>query len=81
MFEQLDAPLDNLDPDSNYFDDLFPSLNNSAQQSKYYTISDFNHNFQLNSNSLTILSYNIRSYMQNSDVFLAILGKIRFLKF
>ena len=60
----------NLDPDENYFDELFPSISDSSQ-SPYFTISEFNSLCKDSDNKITILSYNIRSFNSNADNFFA----------
>ena len=62
---------DELDPDNNYFEALFPSLT-SDETSNYVTIDKF---FDLQKNfpdGLSIFHLNIRSYNANSDQFFAL---------
>lgn len=59
--------LSEIDPDVNYFDDL---VNNSGSETKYISNNDFG-NLIKNTDLLSILSYNIRSFHANSDYFTA----------
>ena len=75
MNDSIRNLFENLDPDSNYFDDLFPSLE-LGTQSNYFTLSEFSSLCTQSPNSKTILSYNIRSFNRNSDTFLASFDQI-----
>ena len=57
--------LDIFDPDINYFDNQFDCIE-STIQSNYINISDFN-KIPHDSNKLSLISYNIRSFAANSD--------------
>ena len=61
--------LDDIDPDNNFFDELNQNL--SCNNSKFISIDDYN-NFSviLEDNCLTLMSYNIRSFCANSEIFL-----------
>lgn len=61
-----------IDPDANYFSNLFDDLT-SSQQSNYISINDFQQNFikDHNANSFKIITYNIRSFRANSDTMFA----------
>ena len=60
---------ENLDPDYNYFEELFSDIS-QANSSGYFSVGEYNDHFSCNnSNFLTILSYNIRSYNSNYDQF------------
>ena len=60
---------ENLDPDLNYFEELFRDLN-LTNTSSYFSVTEYNDNYSKNfSNYLTILSYNIRSFNSNYDYF------------
>ena len=63
------SPLDEIDPESNYFDEVFTSesyLNNS----KYFSLNEFKNYLQSDANYFNFLNYNIRSFTRNSDEFL-----------
>ena len=62
--------IDNIDPDENYFDHIFPSIN-ASEQSKYFTSSQFNSLCLQYPNSITILNFNIRSFTKNSNLLFA----------
>ena len=70
MSENINGFLNRIDPDENYFDELFPSINESGH-SKYFTISEFSSLCSNSQNSITILNYNIRSFNCNSNSFFA----------
>ena len=70
MVDHLNGFFSNLDPEENYFDQLFPSIG-SSEQSKYYTLSEFNLLMSQNQLPTTILTYNIRSFNCNSNYFFA----------
>ena len=57
--------LDIFDPDINYFDNQFDCIE-STIQSNYINISNFN-KIPHDSNKLSLISYNIRSFAANSD--------------
>ena len=59
-----------VDPDSNYFDGLFDSLATS-QQSNYVSVSEYN-TAMSNSDSISFMAYNIRSFKANSNTFFPI---------
>ena len=54
------------DPDVNYFNNYFDNYD-SANQSNYITISDYQNIATQNKDSFKIISYNIRSFNANSD--------------
>ena len=70
MNENFNRMNQDIDPDENYFDNLFPFIN-STEQSKYVTLSEFNSFNNPSSKFLTILSFNIRSFNANSNLFFA----------
>ena len=66
MPDESERFLNNIDPDSNYFNSYFDSIA-SQNQSNYININDYT-SFRTTRN-FTIMSYNIRSYNANSDSF------------
>ena len=60
--------LNEIDPDANYINDAFPSLNSCAQ-SKYTSVEDFNGIISGPKPILSFISYNVRSFNANSDEF------------
>ena len=63
--------LDEIDPDSNFFNEFYENFNNFHQPS-YLSVDECN---QLNTSSevyFTILNYGVKSFRQNSDCFLSI---------
>jgi hypothetical protein len=59
--------LHDIDPDENFLNNIFPSLDN-INQSEYYTIERYNSKFS-NSTDLTAFHCNVRSYRANVDYF------------
>jgi len=54
-----------LDPDINYFNDLYDSLNNTYN-SNYFDSNSFNESIKtLNNNMVTLINFNIRSFNKN----------------
>ena len=67
--------LTEVDPDDNFFDSLFPSLN-MDRQSSYYSIQAYNNQFVRN-DCLTMVSANIRSLNAHYDEFISFLNSFR----
>ena len=67
---------DDIDPDNNFFDELNQNL--SCNNSKFISIDDYN-NFSviLEDNCLTLMSYNIRSFCANSEIFLGMFINVK----
>ena len=61
--------LENIDPETNYLGDFLHTV-----QSNYHTVQDYKTIVQSSMNVLTLVNYNIRSFIQNSDNFLPIFG-------
>ena len=61
---------DSIDPDIHYVHDFQNSIN-----SNYYPVDQFLDQVNKNSDKLTIVNYNIRSFRKNADTFLPILQK------
>ena len=59
-----------IDPDCNYFSDIFQDIG-SDLHSKYETVETYSLKAQ-NSENFTCMSYNIRSFLANSDSFFSI---------
>ena len=70
LLENFDRMNQNIDPDENYFNNLFPFIN-FTEQSKYVTLSEFHSFHNPSSNFWNILSFNIRSFNANSNLFFA----------
>lgn len=68
--------MDELDPDSNFFDDYYATLN-VDRQSNYYDMDRVGQVLNENNNNLTILNYNIRSFYRNFDEFQCVFGDIQ----
>ena len=68
MTDRLSNVFNDNDPDEDYFDNLFPSINVS-QQSKYLALFDFNTLCSSSTNLIYILNFNIRSFNANSNFF------------
>ena len=64
-----------IDPDQNFFDNLFPYLD-SAIQSKYYDVNKFNSEFEHNLNDIFCISYNIRSFERNIEEFISYISQL-----
>lgn len=63
-----------IDPDSNFIDDIFDSLQ-QHQQSSFYTVDQYNV-FTKNKSYFTVFNYNIRSFNANGDAFLSLFGSL-----
>ena len=63
-----DDILDGIDPEINYIEGLFDSIQD-RQQSKYVDVSKMNDNISNYKGYLSIMNYNIRSFRTNSDCF------------
>ena len=65
-------PLSQFDPDSYYFNEVFPSVDGNFQ-SDYYTIANFNNKFSSKSENtaLYIMNANIRSFTKNIECFVS----------
>ena len=70
MSNFAESMIDDLDPDQNYFDDVF-SGTDYCNESKYFTLSEFNKLVRQEPNYITLVSSNIRSFNANSDSFLS----------
>lgn len=76
--EQLnfhDRRFSSIDPDDNFYNCVFDSLDQS-RQSEYYTVDRFNL-LTDDSSALTLLNFNIRSFNANGDSFLSMLGTLK----
>ena len=69
MIAKFSSPVADVDPDSNYFNEIFTSVD-GAIQSDYYTIDNFNSKFSKSSADFFIVNANIRSFSKNIDNFL-----------
>ena len=58
------AQLDHIDPDDNYFNELFRNLDH-LNQFDYISVENYNKQCLENNSYATILSYNIRSFRAN----------------
>ena len=68
------SPLLPIDPDENYFDSVDPSLDISF---KYYSSEEYNDLIRnLNSESISIITYNIRSFSANEDTLSSLLDSL-----
>lgn len=67
----LDDIFHTIDPDENFFNSIFNSLD-QPRQSNYYTVDRYNANCR-GLASITVLNYNIRSFNSNGDTFIALL--------
>ena len=69
--------LDNIDADTNHFDQLYPSVNASNSR-QYYSSNDYNEKFCVSSvNDLNVIHLNIRSLSKNGDELCAFLSLIK----
>ena len=66
--------LTDIDPDDNFFNEIYNSLS-QFQQSQYYTID--NYNAQYSDAHLSILSMNIRSFNANIEAFVSLLHSLQ----
>ena len=56
-----------IDPDSNIINNLFPNYE-SASQSLYYTINDYNSKFGMNNHYFSVFHQNVRSINNKLDI-------------
>ena len=63
MFDQYDV----VDVDANHLNALYPDLD-SADQSKYYTIDDYNNMFSQDSSDFSLMHLNVRSLYSKLDL-------------
>jgi exonuclease III len=70
-----DENLVDFDPDTNYFNELYSSLN-SHVQSKYYDPVELNNISLTVKSGITIFNLNIRSFFKNVDNFVAFLAAL-----
>lgn len=73
--DELPTELCDIDPDSNFFNSLFPSLD-SDTQSAYYSVQSYNESFNSSNRILSIINCNVRSYHANGDNLLALCGSL-----
>jgi hypothetical protein len=67
-----------LDPDCNYFNNLYSSVD-QQYQSDDYSVEAFNSKFQNKENSnISLINFNIRSFNKNIDNFTAVLNSLCF---
>ena len=62
--------LDDLDPETNFFNNYFKSMDVQSQ-SNYYTVESFNELSKVHTKNFSLCSYNIRSFQANSEEFFA----------
>ena len=72
MSENFNDLLQNVDPDTNFFDS-YPNEENTSECSNYISIADYNETCETENQYLTIICYNIRSFHSNHDSFFAAL--------
>jgi len=66
-----------VDPDDNFFNEIFPSLSREAQ-SQYYTLDRLNSVLnQASPSTLTVLNFNVRSFNANGEVFVSSLDSFK----
>ena len=73
MNQDNDDIFNDIDPEVNYFAEIFPDLNNS-EHSDYYSKVKFNENCVTNVNDSNIIHSNIRFLCAHHDEFLALLS-------
>ena len=67
MIAKFSSPIADVDPDSNYFNEIFTSVD-GAIQTDYYTIDNFNSKFSRScADFFFIVNANIRSFSKNID--------------
>ena len=66
MNQENDDIFNDIDPEVNHFEDIFPDLNNS-EHSDYYSIGKLNENYATNVNNLNIIHCNIRYLCAHHD--------------
>ena len=66
--------LTNVDPDDNFFNEIYNCLS-QFQQSQYYTVE--NYNIHYNDVHLSVLSMNVRSFNANIDAFVGLLQSLQ----
>jgi hypothetical protein len=66
--------LDDIDPDLNMLNEIFPSLD-QATQSKYFSLDSYNSTFA-SSSSLTFMHCNVGSYEANGETFLSLIAAL-----
>ena len=69
----LSSPIDDFDPDQNYFD-----LFQNSDQHNYYSVDEYNEKFVSSTSNLTIFNINIRSFFKNIEPALAFLSSISY---
>ena len=74
MSERLNN-FEEVDPDSQFFDSLFPN-SNSSNSCNYYTLDELNNSIINSSLNLSLINCNIRSFSANGTAFEAILHSI-----
>ena len=57
-------------------DNIFDMLSSDSDECKYYTIESFNSKYNEETNSLSVVSFNIRSAFKNIDKFVAFLKSL-----
>lgn len=57
--------LDEIDPDQHYFDELYSIVDQN--QTKYFSVRDYNNLCIENRSHITLMNYNVRSFRANSD--------------
>lgn len=72
--ESVENVLDSIDPDDNFFNGIFNSLNR-PHQSEYYTIDQFSLSCS-GPSTITVLNFNIRSFNANGDKLMSVLDTI-----
>jgi exonuclease III len=74
----LDEHLLNIDPDCNYFNDLYNSVDHQYQ-SDYFNVDGFVEKFKSKDKfNFTIVNFNIRSFNRNGDKFIALLDTLSY---
>ena len=67
--------LEDIDPDSNFFSAINPSLH-SEMQSTYYSADNYNALYENGTPHLTLVNFNIRSFFANIDMFLGYMNNL-----
>ena len=77
MYKNVPIIFQDLDPDDNFLNNIYSSLNNS-EHSQYYTVGRYNDTLPDQSSLLKILHSNVRSYRANGETFDAFLGSLMY---
>ena len=67
--------LQNIDPDDNFFNDIYSGLALETV-SPYYNIDNYNNTFKRRPQTLNIMTFNVRSLNRNGELFTSLLSSL-----